>query len=156
MMMLSPIFTVLLFTDVVVPFTVKSPLNIKLAAFTVPVNVGPAENTRLPEPVSSVTTAIKLALVGVAKKVATPDAKPDTPVLMGRPVQFVNVPDVGVPKMGVTNVGLVLKTLLPLPVDVVTPVPPLATGNVPVTPVDNGSPVAFVNVILVGVPKAPP
>jgi hypothetical protein len=36
---------------------------------------------------------------------------------------------------------------------VVNPVPPLATGNVPVTPVDNGKPVALVNVPLCGVPN---
>ena len=33
--------------------------------------------------------------------------------------------------VGVVNVGLVDKTLLPLPVDVVTPVPPFATASVP-------------------------
>lgn len=33
------------------------------------------------------------------------------------------------------------------------PVPPLADGNVPVTPVDNGKPVALVKVTDVGVPK---
>lgn len=48
-------------------------------------------------------------------------------------VQFAKLPEVGVPKMGVTKVGLVERTLLPEPVDVVTPVPPLATGKVPVT-----------------------
>jgi hypothetical protein len=36
---------------------------------------------------------------------------------------------------------------------VVKPVPPFATGNVPVTPVDNGNPVAFVSVPLCGVPR---
>ena len=36
---------------------------------------------------------------------------------------------------------------------VVAPVPPLATGNVPVTPVDSGKPVQFVNVPDVGVPR---
>ena len=30
------------------------------------------------------------------------------------------------------NIGLALNTLFPVPVDVVTPVPPFATGNVPV------------------------
>ena len=38
----------------------------------------------------------------------------------------------------------------------VRPVPPFATGNVPVTPVDRGSPVRFVAVPEDGVPKAPP
>jgi hypothetical protein len=34
------------------------------------------------------------------------------------------------------------------------PVPPLATGSVPVTPVVSGSPVAFVSVADAGVPSA--
>ena len=78
---------------------------------------------------------------------------PVTPVLKGKPVAFVSVTDVGVPKTGVTSVGLVERTLLPEPVEVVTPVPPLATGSVPVTPVVKGKPVALVNVPDVGVPK---
>jgi hypothetical protein len=70
---------------------------------------------------------------------------------------------VGVPNTGVTNVGDVLSTLFPDPVDVVTPVPPLVTPNVPVTCVVrlilpdkalDGYPVALVNVALEGVPKA--
>ena len=40
-------------------------------------------------------------------------------------MQLVSVPEVGVPSNGVTRVGLVLRTLLPEPVLVVTPVPPL-------------------------------
>ena len=81
---------------------------------------------------------------------------PVTPVDKGKPVAFVNVALVGVPKIGVTSVGLVDNTLLPEPVEVVTPVPPLATGNVPVTPVDKGKPVKLVAVPLDGVPSAPP
>jgi hypothetical protein len=57
---------------------------------------------------------------------------PVTPVVKGKPVALVSVADVGVPNMGVTSVGLVDKTTLPVPVEVVTPVPPLATGSVPV------------------------
>jgi hypothetical protein len=106
-----------------------------------------------------------LAEDGVAKNVATPVPNPDTPVDIGRPVAFVNVTLVGVPNTGVTNVGDVLRTLLPDPVEVVTPVPPLVTGNVPDTCVVRliepdkaleGYPVALVNVALEGVPKAPP
>jgi hypothetical protein len=41
------------------------------------------------------------------------------------------------PKVGVAKVGEDDKTTFPEPVEVVTPVPPLATGNVPVTPVAN-------------------
>jgi hypothetical protein len=50
----------------------------------------------------------------------------------GKPVQLVRVPDEGVPKAGVVKVGDVLNTLDPDPVEVVTPVPPDRTGNVPV------------------------
>jgi hypothetical protein len=56
-----------------------------------------------------------------------------TPVVKGKPVKLVATPEVGVPSKGVTNVGDVDNTLLPEPVDVVTPVPPLATARVPVT-----------------------
>ena len=41
------------------------------------------------------------------------------------------LPDVGVPNIGVTNDGLVDKTTEPVPVDVVTPVPPFKTASVP-------------------------
>ena len=58
---------------------------------------------------------------------------PVTPVDKGKPVAFVSVTLVGVPKTGVVNVGLVDKTTLPVPVLVVTPVPPLATAKVPVS-----------------------
>jgi len=91
-----------------------------------------------------------------AKAVATPVPRPLIPVDTGRPVQDVNVPELGVPNTGVTNVGLVAKTKAPEPVSPVTaaakfalegvaknvatpvpklvmPVPPLATGRVPVT-----------------------
>jgi hypothetical protein len=135
--------------------------NVQLAKFPdegVPkagvTNVGLVANTLAPVPVSSVKTAAKLALDGVAKNVATLEAKPLIPVLTGSPVQFVKVPLVGVPKTGVTKVGLVDKTLFPEPVELVTPVPPLATGSVPVTPVVKGKPVTFVITPLAGVPSA--
>lgn len=78
--------------------------------------VGLVANTKAPEPVSSVREAARFADVGVAKNVATPTARPDTPVDIGSPVQLVNVPLVGVPRTGVTNVGLVAKTSAPDPV----------------------------------------
>jgi len=53
-------------------------------------------------------------------------------------VKFAAVPEIfvptsvdGVPKLGVTNVGDVDNTTFPEPVEVVTPVPPLATATVP-------------------------
>ena len=92
-------------------------------------SVGEVANTAEPLPVSSVMAAFKLADVGVARKVATPVAKPETPVEIGRPVQEVRVPLDGVPNTGVTKVGDVDNTLLPDPVEVVTPVPPDPTGR---------------------------
>jgi hypothetical protein len=79
-------------------------------------SVGDIENTKAPEPVSSVTAEAKFAELGVAKNVATPVPKPLIPVLTGSPVAFVNVTEVGVPSIGVTSVGDVAKTLLPVPV----------------------------------------
>ena len=52
------------------------------------------------------------------------------------------------------KVGEADNTTEPVPVEVVTPVPPLATGSVPVTPVDKGSPVALVRTTADGVPNA--
>jgi len=78
--------------------------------------VGDVANTNAPLPVSSVTADAKLADEGVAKKVATLAAKPETPVEIGRPVQLVRVPEVGVPNNGVVRVGEVANTKSPLPV----------------------------------------
>lgn len=78
--------------------------------------VGEVANTSAPEPVSSDTAAAKLALDGVAKKVATPVPKPDTPVLIGRPVALVSTAADGVPRLGVTKTGDVANTATPEPV----------------------------------------
>jgi hypothetical protein len=59
--------------------------------------VGEVAKTRAPEPVSSVTAEARLDEEGVARNVATFAANPEIPVLTGKPVQFVNVPDDGVP-----------------------------------------------------------
>jgi hypothetical protein len=56
---------------------------------------------------------------------------PVTPVVNGKPVALVNTIADGVPNAGVIKVGEVDNTTLPVPVDVVTPVPPLATAMVP-------------------------
>src|SRR5947199_7165139 len=45
---------------------------------------------------------------------------------------------VATPSTGVISVGDVLSTTATVPVEAVTPVPPFATGNVPVTPVVSG------------------
>ena len=72
----------------------------------------------------------------------------------GKPVALVNTAEEGVPKAGVTSVGLLERTALPVPVDVVTPVPPRATESVPVVPATIGRPVTLVITPLEGVPRA--
>ena len=79
-------------------------------------NVGLLAKTNAPVPVSSVTAEAKLAEDGVAKNVATPEPKPEMPVDTGRPVALVRVAEDGVPKAGVTSIGLVARTLFPVPV----------------------------------------
>jgi hypothetical protein len=85
-------------------------------------SVGLVAKTKAPEPVSSVTAAIRLALDGVARNVATPVAKPEIPVEIGKPEQFVRVPEAGVPKTGDVNVGEVNVLLVSVcePVSVTT------------------------------------
>jgi len=145
------------------PPTVTFPLVVTVAADNVPVKVGDAEKTTDPEPVSSVKAAAKFDEEGVAKKVATLPPRPDTPVEIGNPVQLVNVPDVGVPKSGVTRVGDVACTLAPVPVSSVNNVAKFADDGVaknaaapaanPETPDEIGNPVQFVNVPDAGVPN---
>ena len=104
-----------------------------------------------------------MALDGVARKVAAPAARPETPVEIGRPVALVSVADVGVPRTGVTSVGEVAKTSAPVPVSSVSAAARFADDGVakkvatpvprPETPVEIGNPVAFVRVPLVGVPR---
>jgi len=128
----------------VVPPSIGRPVAlVSVAAEGVPrfgvVSVGEVPNTNDPLPVSSVTAAAKFAELGVARNVATPVPNPDTPVEIGKPVAFVSVAAEGVPRFGVVSVGDVERTTFPLPVDVVTPVPPLATASVParvIVPVD--------------------
>jgi len=88
---------------------------------TVPLKVGDALRTTLPVPVEVVAPVPPLATGSV----------PVTPVVSGSPVAFVRVADAGVPKVGVISAGELLRTTLPVPVEVVVPVPPLATGSVP-------------------------
>ena len=131
----------------VTPVVIGNPVQlVRTPAEGVPmfgvVNAGLVDRTLFPEPVELVTPVPPLATGKV----------PVTPVVIGKPVQLVKTPAEGVPMLGVVNAGLVDKTLLPEPVLVVTPVPPLATGSVPVTPVVTGKPVQFVSTPADGVP----
>ena len=87
-------------------------------------NVGVFDRTLFPEPVEVVTPVPPLPTAKVAD---SPAAVPDVFWFSVGNVQLVKFPDAGVPRIGVTNVGLFDRTLFPEPVDVVTPVPPLAT-----------------------------
>ena len=71
---------------------------VELPAMMEVVNVGEVAKVNAPLPVDVVATAdARFALVGVASHVATPVPRPDTPVLIGSPVQLVSVPLLGVP-----------------------------------------------------------
>lgn len=69
--------------------------------------VGEVANTALQVQVSSVKAASKLALLGVARNVATFVPSQDTQVEIGSPVQLVSTQALGVHKAGVVSVGLV-------------------------------------------------
>jgi hypothetical protein len=94
---------------------------------------------KLPVTFDVIVLAMKLPEASLATIVEAPLAEaavvfafgrtPVTPVVNGKPVQLVKVPEVGVPSTGVAKVGDVDNTTLPEPVDVVTPVPPEITGS---------------------------
>jgi hypothetical protein len=110
--------------------------------------VGNAEAVGTAQVASPRQNVDALALVPLFR-FATPKF-PVIPVVNGRPVQLVKTPDVGVPSIGVTNVGDVEKTRFVEVVPVVpaaetpkmalraaipaaaNPVPPFATGKTPV------------------------
>ena len=79
------------------------PLMLMLA---VPVRFVTVPLTGVPSAPLNNTGAPALPVL-TAKAVAMPVPRPETPVLMGRPVQLVNVPLDGVPRTGVVSVGLV-------------------------------------------------
>jgi len=68
-----------------------------------PVKSGLVANTREPVPVSSVHAVRMFVLENVPNIVATLVPRPLTPVEMGKPVQLVNVPLAGVPRIGVVE-----------------------------------------------------
>lgn len=126
----------------------------------------------VPEPLSNAPEVKDVAPVPPEATARVDDSPAAVPVVfwfnVGN-VQFTKLPLAGVPSaglvsvglfstglvsVGTNSVGLLDKTVLPMPVDVVTPVPPAATGSVPVTPVVKGKPVALVSTAEDGVPRA--
>ncbi len=88
-----------------VPPTVKFPVKVSAAPPTVPVKLGLTVPAGPPVPEDA-----------PERRVATPEPSPLTPVLIGKPVVFVRMPDAGVPRAGVTRVGEFEKTATPVPV----------------------------------------
>ena len=98
------------------------------------VNAGALLKTKSPDPVSSETAEIRLALLGVVKNVATPVPSPETPVEIGNPVALVNVPLVGVPSAPPLTTNAPADPVL-TPRAVTTPVPVVVVaGAAPAPP----------------------
>jgi hypothetical protein len=98
---LSVVTTIVFDDGIVVPLTdvaVATPMSGV-------VKLGLVVNATVPDPASSVSAAARFAEDGVARNVATPVPRPEIPVATGSPVTFVIVPDAGVPRAGVVNVG---------------------------------------------------
>jgi hypothetical protein len=111
--------------------------EVALTGAPAPVAVVQTGNALAPPPISTsvVAPAARLccapvAVVPVATRAyaVVPVALPVPPPVTNKPVQLVSVPDVGVPKRGVTKVGEVALTGDPVPVEAVntgiTPAPP--------------------------------
>lgn len=109
------------------PDSTSEPDTVALAVLTVPVNVGLTDRTTEPEPVDVVAPVPPF----------TTGRTPDTAVVRLSPVALARLTADGVPRLGVTKVGLLDKTVDPDPVEVVVPVPPFTTGRTPDTWVVN-------------------
>ena len=98
------------------------------------VSVGLVANTAAPVPVSSVSAALRLSELGVAKNVPTLEPRPVMPVETGNPVQLVSVPLAGVPRAGAVMVALLIVGAVRVAVVSVLPsmvVGSLASATVP-------------------------
>lgn len=96
--------------------------RVSLSAIVGEVRLGLEPNTNAPLPVSSVIAFARFELEGVAKNADTPVPRPETPVLIGRPVALVSVPEPGVPS-AIPEIKA-FAVIVPLPVGArVAPVP---------------------------------
>jgi hypothetical protein len=95
--------------NIICSFPLASAINPPFAIRGV-VRVGLVQNTSAHVHVSSVTALARFALDGVARKVAIHEPSQETQVDIGSPVTFVSTQAEGVPKFGVTKVGLVENT----------------------------------------------
>jgi hypothetical protein len=107
-----PVNSISIDPDVVIgpPVNVnKPPVVERLTLVTVPVPLEGA--AQVPSPLQNV-----LLDAAVPELRLVTGRFPVTPVDNGRPVQFVSVPEVGVPSTGVINVGVLFSTGAPVPV----------------------------------------
>ena len=149
--------------DALIDFKVE-PVKLLVDAKFVPSNVSADPVVRTLEASRNATpfavppfNVTVLEVVSVVKAPVEGVVAPTVPLMLMEavPVRFVTTPDAGVPRAGVTKVGLVANTKAPVPVSSVTaeaklalegvpkkvaipvpkeviPVPPFATGRVPV------------------------
>jgi len=89
------------------------------AKVTAPVVIALGVNPVVPALNEVTAVDASVAHVLSPRKNVVPDGVPVAVIPpTGRLVAFVNIADVGVPKLGAINVGLVFKTTLPVPVEV--------------------------------------
>jgi hypothetical protein len=108
-----PVFVTLikfLLLSVATADEIVNPLKLREAPNAAPilgvVRVGDVPKTNAPDPVLDEDTAVaRFVLVGVTSHASTPEPSPETPVLIGNPVQLVKVPLAGIPNAGVIKVG---------------------------------------------------
>ena len=101
-------------------------------------------------------TLLAVRVVKLVPPLAT-GSVPVTPVVSGKPVALVKTRAVGVPRAGVTSVGLVANTATPVPVSSVSALARLAEVNEPnnvALPVEVTAPVKFAFVVTLLAVKA--
>ncbi len=108
-------------TSAVIWVGVASPDQVMVPGMdTMPVRIGASIvgvvlKTALPVPVSSVRVPRRFALEADPRNVPMPELRPAIPEI-GRLVPLVSVMNEGTPRFGVTSVGELASTMLPVPV----------------------------------------
>ena len=141
-------------------------VTVPLVAGAVDDQVVPSDVNTLPEVLGATNvgadaplprmTLLAVRVVKLVPPLAT-GSVPVTPVVSGKPVALVKTRAVGVPRAGVTSVGLVANTATPVPVSSVSALARLAEVNEPnnvALPVEVTAPVKFAFVVTLLAVKA--
>ena len=141
-------------------------VTVPLVAGAVDDQVVPSDVNTLPEVLGATNvgadaplprmTLLAVRVVKLVPPLAT-ESVPVTPVVSGKPVALVKTRAVGVPRAGVTSVGLVANTATPVPVSSVSALARLAEVNEPnnvALPVEVTAPVKFAFVVTLLAVKA--